>query len=103
MHTPAAAVHGDSPTLSDPDAARYINKSPSWLRQSRMRGEGPPYIRIGRSISYLKADLDRYLDQHRCGGSAPQPQPEPTPAPATKPKRGRKPLARKGGRRRPVR
>src|ERR1051326_9153737 len=53
--------------LSARDAARYIGRSEITLRQWRSRGMGPPYIRQGRSISYLKSDLDRYLEEHRCG------------------------------------
>ena len=52
-----------SPTLKDPEAALYIRMSESWLRQSRMRGnpEAPPYIKIGKSVRYLKTDLDDWL------------------------------------------
>src|SRR5437879_1135689 len=66
--------------LSSHDAAPYIGRSEITLRQWRGRGLGPPYIRQGRSISYLKSDLDQYLAEHRCGGApkAPaEPQPEP--------------------------
>jgi len=54
-------------TLKDSDAAQYIGMSESWLRQSRMRGsqEAPPYIKIGRSIRYLRDDLDAWLQEHR--------------------------------------
>jgi hypothetical protein len=98
--------------LSAGDAARYIGKSEITLRQWRSRGMGPPYIRQGRSINYLKSDLDQYLEEHRCGGSAPKTQPEPQPAepqPPARRSRGtghqRKPPRRsgKGGRRRPLR
>jgi hypothetical protein len=29
----------------------------SWRGKARMRGDGPPYIRIGRSIRYAEAAL----------------------------------------------
>ncbi len=56
-----------SPTLKDPEAAHYIGMSESWLRQSRMRGnpEAPPYIKIGKAVRYLKADLDAWLEKLR--------------------------------------
>ncbi len=56
-----------SPTLKDPEAARYIGMSESWLRQSRMRGnpDAPPYIKIGKAVRYLKSDLDDWLDRLR--------------------------------------
>ncbi len=57
----------NSPTLKDPEAARYIGMSESWLRQSRMRGnpEAPPYIKIGKAVRYLKSDLDDWLQKRR--------------------------------------
>src|SRR5437764_11618462 len=80
--TSAPALLGAPHILSSRDAARYIAKSEITLRQWRTRGMGPPYIRQGRSISYLKSDLDRYLEEHRCGGgprAEPAPQPEEAP------------------------
>jgi hypothetical protein len=52
MNTQDATPHSDSPVLRDPEAARYLNRSASWLRQARMRGEGPVYVKDGRSISF---------------------------------------------------
>ncbi len=48
-----------SPTLKDPEAARYIRMSESWLRQSRMRGnpEAPPYIKIGKSVRHVEPEV----------------------------------------------
>lgn len=51
--------------LDESDTSRYTGYSRSWLRQRRMHGEGPPYYRVGRSVRYLVADLDRWLEQHR--------------------------------------
>lgn len=53
------------------EAANYICMSRSFLSQDRSYGTlanrtpGPKYIKIGRSIRYLKDDLDLWLDQHR--------------------------------------
>ncbi len=50
------------------ETAAYLGMSRSYLRQSRMEGNrdnrtpAPPFIRIGRSIRYLKEDLDLWLD-----------------------------------------
>ncbi len=57
----------ESRTLTDSEASRYIGMSTSWLRQSRMRGDSgaPPYVKIGRSVRYLRDDLDAWLEQHR--------------------------------------
>jgi predicted DNA-binding transcriptional regulator AlpA len=52
-------------TLNEKDAARYLGMSRIWLSQSRMRGTGPEYIRLGRTIRYAVSDLDLYLKSHR--------------------------------------
>jgi predicted DNA-binding transcriptional regulator AlpA len=50
-------------------AAAYIGISQSWLRQRRMTGTlrgqrpAPPFVRLGRSVRYSKADLERWLAQ----------------------------------------
>lgn len=57
--------------LNESEAANYICMSRSFLSQDRMNGvlknrtPGPKYIKIGRSIRYLKDDLDSWLDNHR--------------------------------------
>ncbi len=58
--------------LSEMEAARYIGMSRSFLAQSRMEGHrdnrtpAPPFIKIGRSVRYLRDDLDHWLNQfHR--------------------------------------
>jgi hypothetical protein len=35
------------------------------MRVPRRGIDGPPYIRVGRAIRYLRADLDRWLAAHR--------------------------------------
>jgi hypothetical protein len=39
------------------EAATRLKVSLSWLAKARMRGDGPPYIRVGRSIRYAEAAL----------------------------------------------
>ena len=62
--------------VSEKDAAIYICMSRSFLRQGRMNGDRenrtptPPYLKIGRSVRYLKADLDTWLEQFRQGGES---------------------------------
>lgn len=59
----------NSRALTEHEAARYIGMSRSFLAQSRMDGyretrtPAPPFIKIGRSVRYLKDDLDIWLDQ----------------------------------------
>lgn len=53
--------------LTEREAAQYIAMSQSFLRQGRMNGNVnnrtpvPPYLKIGRSVRYLKSDLDNWL------------------------------------------
>jgi hypothetical protein len=71
-------------SVSDPDAkrayttaeaARYIAMSESFLRQARMDGDrenrtpGPPFLKIGRAVRYLKHDLDTWLECHKASAT----------------------------------
>jgi len=70
---PDQSIENDEPRaqiapLPSPAAARYIGMSDSWLRQTRMEGRrnGPPFLRIGaRTVRYLPADLDKWLEERR--------------------------------------
>ena len=33
----------------------------------RQRGEGPPYVRLGRAVRYLRADVDAWVLARRVG------------------------------------
>ena len=46
--------------LTPKEAAEFLKVSLSWLAKARMRGDGPPFIRIGRSIRYPGDDLIRW-------------------------------------------
>ena len=54
--------------LSEKEAATYICMSRSFLRQARMEGNrenrtpAPPFVKIGRSVRYLREDLDQWLN-----------------------------------------
>jgi predicted DNA-binding transcriptional regulator AlpA len=60
-----------SRALTEQETSQYIGMSRSFLRQSRMEGNrsgrtiAPPFIKIGRSIRYLKDDLDNWLESFR--------------------------------------
>ena len=43
------------------EAANYLRVSLSWLAKARMRGDGPPYIKVGRSIRYDQAGLIQWM------------------------------------------
>ena len=50
-----------SPLLTPKEAAVRLKVSLSWLAKARMRGDGPPYICIGRSIRYSEAALIQWV------------------------------------------
>jgi len=57
--------------LTENETASYIRMSHGFLAQDRMNGPrknrtpGPPFIRLGKSIRYLKEDLDNWIFEHR--------------------------------------
>ena len=50
---------GDS-LLTAKEAANFLRVSESWLAKARMRGDGPPYAKFGRSIRYQENALLGY-------------------------------------------
>ena len=57
---------GIGPIVAEKTASKYLNLSPSTLEKDRQTGSlGIPYVRLGRRIGYLYADLDGWLQKHR--------------------------------------
>lgn len=58
-----------SPTapIKEAEAAVYIGMSVAWLRKCRFEGDPrqPPYIKIGKAVRYLPADLEKWRESHR--------------------------------------
>ena len=58
-------------TFTEKQAARYIGMSKYFLQRDRCCGvtgrrtPGPAFIKMGRSVRYLKDDLDQWINQHR--------------------------------------
>lgn len=47
--------------LTPKDAAKMLKVSLSWLAKARMRGDGPSYCKVGRSIRYTEASLQQWM------------------------------------------
>jgi predicted DNA-binding transcriptional regulator AlpA len=47
--------------LTPKDAAKLLKVSLSWLAKARMSGEGPAFIRVGRSIRYAESALVQWV------------------------------------------
>lgn len=60
-------MNSQKTVMTTKEAARYINMSESWLRIARMKGgdNTPPFIKMGRSVRYLKEDLDQWMQERR--------------------------------------
>ena len=52
--------------LSTRPAGYYINQSEGWMKKAR-RGHtdipGPRFLKIGKTVTYLREDLDAWLNQ----------------------------------------
>ena len=67
--TPAASGATSQPSnrerlLTPREASAFLRVSKSWLAKARMRGDGPPYLKIGRSIRYPEGALLRWTKGH---------------------------------------
>lgn len=47
------------------EAADLLRVSVSWLAKARMRGDGPPYVKLGRSIRYSDNALLLWMRAHQ--------------------------------------
>jgi excisionase family DNA binding protein len=47
--------------LTPKEAAKLLKVSVSWLAKARMRGDGPPFIKLGRAIRYSEAALIQWM------------------------------------------
>jgi hypothetical protein len=62
--------------LTEKEAAAILGTTVPSLRTLRCTGAKPggrkipPYIKMGKSVRYDAADLQRYIDAHRQGGAA---------------------------------
>jgi predicted DNA-binding transcriptional regulator AlpA len=50
-----------TPLLRTPDAARYCGVAKSTFEKLRCSGEGPRFIRRGRSVLYALENLDAWI------------------------------------------
>lgn len=59
---PQKAAALPAPRLLTPkEAARFLRVSKSFLAKARMTGDGPPFIKIGRSVRYSEATLHQWM------------------------------------------
>jgi hypothetical protein len=58
------------PVITAAQLAPVLGNTPSALAQTRYRRDNHliPYVKYGRLVRYLRADVARYLVTHRTGG-----------------------------------
>ncbi len=47
--------------LTTAEAAEYLRLSKQFLKISRHRGDGPPYIKLARGVRYHRPSLDQWM------------------------------------------
>jgi predicted DNA-binding transcriptional regulator AlpA len=47
--------------LTARETANFLRLSSSWLAKARMRGDGPPYVKLGRAIRYRESALVQWM------------------------------------------
>jgi predicted DNA-binding transcriptional regulator AlpA len=56
--------------LTPKEVAHRLKLSASWLAKARMRGDGPPYMKVGRCIRYAEVALFQWMkSRHRLSTS----------------------------------
>lgn len=57
-------------SLTEKEASQYIGMSVGYLQKDRSEGKiktrtpGPKFLKIGKSVRYLKEELDQWLEAH---------------------------------------
>lgn len=51
-----------SPLMPERPAAAYLCISHRTLQGRRVRGDGPPYVKLGARVLYRKTDLDDWIE-----------------------------------------
>jgi predicted DNA-binding transcriptional regulator AlpA len=59
--------------LTPNETAALLRVSMSWLAKARMRGDGPPYIPIGRSVRYSETALLQWMKSRQRLSTSEQP------------------------------
>jgi predicted DNA-binding transcriptional regulator AlpA len=57
----ARELDGRERLLTARDAANLLRLSSSWLAKARMRGDGPPYVKLGRAVRYSEGALAQWM------------------------------------------
>lgn len=56
--------------LTRPEVASTFGLSKRWLEVAAVRGDGPPMIKIGRSVRYRTGDLQEWIAARRVASTS---------------------------------
>ena len=59
--SPGGAAGSTTLLFTPKEQAAGLKVSVSFLAKARMRGDGPPYIKVGRSVRYTETGQAQYL------------------------------------------
>jgi len=61
--------------LRTPDAARALGLGVPTLEKMRLRGDGPPFVRLGvKAVGYRVADLEHWLESRTTSSTSERPR-----------------------------
>jgi predicted DNA-binding transcriptional regulator AlpA len=60
-HNPVEQSSAIELLLTPEQAAKILNVSTSWLAKSRVDGDGPEFVKIGRAVRYLESSLRNFI------------------------------------------
>lgn len=58
---PASKAIDPDKLYSTKQTADFLHMSDSWLAKGRLKGDGPPYVKLGRAVRYQGRDIIEHL------------------------------------------
>jgi predicted DNA-binding transcriptional regulator AlpA len=68
--TAGARAGVTDPLLHPKQAAEMLNLSVSWLAKSRLRGDGPRFVKIGRAVRYPLSSILEFIKSRMRGSTS---------------------------------
>lgn len=65
-NNPSGTARPPNALLDVEQAALLLGLGRRTLENWRCRGEGPPFLKIGRTVRYAPSDLAHWLESRRC-------------------------------------
>jgi hypothetical protein len=47
--------------LNEDEFCKYVGKSKAWAQRARLEGDGPPYVKVGRTPLYPADKVEAWL------------------------------------------